>query len=188
MRILVEPDPILNEPSLPLEPGELKAFKNTARQMAKLMYQADGVGLAAPQVGIKKRMFVVDGDANLELEEDEPRPTSHPLFFINPRIIRLWGKQEEASEGCLSIPGINVKVKRPTKVELEALDLDGQLFRFKAAGFLARALQHEYDHLDGITMFDRLDPITRLEALRQYNDRQAAAAEGTARTADRSRS
>ncbi|MDR1016087.1 MAG: peptide deformylase [Coriobacteriales bacterium] len=175
MQIIIEPNPILNQVSEPVSPEELPGMRRSAEQMAEVMAAADGVGLAAIQVGLPHRLFVVDGNANIEVEEGEPRPEIVPLYFINPEVVRSWGKPEEAKEGCLSIPGISVPITRPSRVEIKALDLDGKPFTIKAKGFLARALQHEYDHLDGITMFERLDPITRLDALRSYADAQAEA-------------
>lgn len=116
--------------------------------MAETMYDADGVGLAAPQIGISKRLIVVD-----VLDE------SGLLKLINPVIVDGEGK-DTAVEGCLSIPGASGEVERSAKITVQALDPQGKTVTICAAGLLARALQHEIDHLDGILFIDR---ATRME-------------------------
>jgi len=110
--------------------------------MAETMYQADGVGLAAPQVGILKRIIVIDiGDGIIEL--------------INPEI--LWEKgEQDGEEGCLSIPGYSANVKRPAKVKVKGLNRKGEEIEIVGEGLLARALCHEIDHLNGILFIDRV--------------------------------
>ncbi|MDR3052529.1 MAG: peptide deformylase, partial [Coriobacteriales bacterium] len=154
MRIITAPDPVLRTACAPIAPSEIKRFKPIARQMAKLMYKSQGCGLAAPQVGISKCLIVVDIDPDAE--------ETGPLFFINPVIKRTGGEKIEGDEGCLSIPGISVPIKRWEIIEVEALDLEGDSFTVEAEGFPARALQHELDHLRGTTMFEHLDPIARI--------------------------
>lgn len=121
--------------------------------MFATMYVEEGVGLAAPQVGRSLRVFVID----LE-EEGRPRVTR---AFVNPVIVERSDATMVGEEGCLSIPTLRADVKRPSRVVVEALDADGTPFRLEAEGLLARALQHEQDHLDGILFLDRLGPITR---------------------------
>jgi peptide deformylase len=166
MRILVAPHPALREKCQPVAPDEIKRLRSTVKQMAKLMYKSQGCGLAAPQVGISKRLVVID--VTQPDDEGEVRE-KNPLVFINPVITRQEGEKEVCEEGCLSIPGIQIPIERFGVVEVEALDLEGEPFTLEAEGFFARALQHEIDHLEGKTMFEHLDPIERIEALKEYD-------------------
>ncbi len=168
MHIVVAPDPVLRTKCEPVNVKEIKKIKGIAKQMAKLMYKNQGCGLAAPQVGISKRLVVVDCD-----QEDGKKD---PMFFINPVIVTKGGDEVECDEGCLSIPGISISIKRHEQVTVEALDLNGDVFRLEAADFLARCLQHEIDHLDGQTMFEHLDPIRRIQAFQEYEAALAAGA------------
>ena len=119
-----------------------KRLRTLLDDMADTMYKADGVGLAAPQVGILKRVVVIDvGDGLIEL--------------INPEIIESEG-EEIGVEGCLSVPGRRGTVKRPTKVVVRALDKKGREIELTAEGFLARAVCHELDHLDGTVYVDKM--------------------------------
>ena len=121
------------------------------KDMAETMYKADGVGLAAPQIGILKRVVVIDiGEGLLEL--------------INPRIIAQSGEQLEV-EGCLSIPGVLGEVKRPERVTVEALNRTGEKITIEGADLLARALCHEIDHLDGILFKDKVERIIDKEEM-----------------------
>lgn len=134
---------------------ECKPVKNVNRRTATLiedmfetMYAANGVGLAAPQVGILKRIFVVDvGD------EDGNKK---PILFINPEIVETSGEQE-GFEGCLSVPGKSGHVKRPNKVVVRAFNQDMQEFELEAEGFMARAILHENDHLNGVVYVDLVE-------------------------------
>jgi len=141
-------DDVLREKAMAvpkITPNIIKLLNN----MAKTMYSAKGVGLAAPQVGISKRVIVVDtGDGLHEL--------------INPEIIRSAG-QEIDNEACLSIPGLMGEVARATFVEVKALDRSGKEYRLQAKDFLARALQHEIDHLDGVLFVDRAQNISKIK-------------------------
>ena len=166
MRIVLAPNPVLREKSEPISLEEIKKFRSTAKQMAKLMYKNQGCGLAAPQVGIGKRLIVVDVTPP---DEDGKVAEQNPTFFINPVITKMWGDKQLEDEGCLSIPGIQVPIERYNNVIIEALDLDGEPFTVEAEGFHARALQHEMDHLDGTRMFEHLNAIDRIEALKEYD-------------------
>ncbi len=117
--------------------------------MVETMYDEAGIGLAAPQVGISSRLMVVGHD-----ERREPRA------LINPRIVDRGG-QVTAEEGCLSIPGVFAQVTRAEWVDVEAKDVDGQPVKIHGRGLLARVLQHEIDHLDGVLFIDHLDPVAR---------------------------
>lgn len=122
--------------------------------MLQAMYKAPGLGLAAPQIGVQKKIFVYDID-------DEP------ITLINPRIVESSGEWVY-DEGCLSIPGLYVEMLRPKQVLLEAVDLDGNEIRIEADELLARLFQHELDHLNGVLMFDRMTADQRTEALAEY--------------------
>ena len=129
--------------------------------MFETMYDAAGVGLAGPQVGILKRICVIDcGD--------------EPYVFINPRIVESDGEQT-GDEGCLSLPGITVPITRKTWAKVKYLDLDFRERYIEGDGLLGRCLQHEIDHLDGKTLIESCDPVVRMDVLRQY---QAALAAG----------
>ena len=144
-------DPILRQKAAPVAKvdPDLAGF---VAGMFECMYRADGIGLAAPQVGLLRRVFVLD-----VLPEDAPRVKR---AFVNPVIVKKEGSAV-AEEGCLSIPGIRHDVKRAERVIVEAMDETGAPFRMEAEGLLARAIQHETDHLDGVLFVDRLSAIQR---------------------------
>ncbi len=146
MRIRREGDPVLRQKAKPVERITRRIVK-TLKEMEETMYAAEGVGLAAPQVGLLHRMFVVDvGDG--------------PLHLINPEFTWSDGSVVDR-EGCLSIPGVWGYVERYERVRLAALDPKGKSVRLEAEGLLARALQHEMDHLDGILFTDKATGISR---------------------------
>ena len=134
---------------------ECKTVKDVTRRtriliedMFDTMYEANGVGLAAPQVGVLKKIFVVDvGDSE---------GNKHPFVFINPEIIDREGVQV-GFEGCLSVPGKSGKVARAEKVRVKAFNENMEEFELEASGFLARAIQHEYDHLNGVVYVDKVE-------------------------------
>ena len=165
MHIILAPNPVLREKSKPVALDEIAGLRATALQMAELMYQSQGCGLAAPQVGLGKRLIVIDVTPP---DEDGVVPEKDPVFYINPQVKRLWGEKEVDEEGCLSIPGIQVPIERYNNIKVEALDLNGRRFTVEAEGFHARALQHELDHLEGTTMFEHVDPIARIEVFKEY--------------------
>jgi peptide deformylase len=128
------------------------SLKQLADDMLETMYAAPGVGLAAPQVGIQKRMFVYDaGDG--------------PSVVVNPRISESSGEWTY-EEGCLSVPGLSWPIVRPRDILLEGLDLEGNEIAVEAEEYLARVYQHEVDHLDGVLLIERLDPDQRKQAMR----------------------
>jgi peptide deformylase len=141
------------DPVLRRRAAEIKEItpdlSRTIADMVETMYDEAGIGLAAPQVGISLRLMVVGHD-----ERREPRA------LINPAIVDRGG-EVTAEEGCLSIPGIFAQVKRAEWVDVEAKDVDGQPVKIHGRGLLARVLQHEMDHLDGVLFIDHLDPVTR---------------------------
>ena len=136
-------DPVLNKVCLPVK-EMTDRNKELISDMFETMYEANGVGLAAPQVGVLKRIFVIDTTG-----ED-------PLVFINPEITEASGTQT-GYEGCLSLPGKTGTVTRPEKVKAKALDIDMKPFEIEAEGLLARAICHEFDHLEGHLYTEKLE-------------------------------
>ncbi|MEX0912372.1 MAG: peptide deformylase [Gemmatimonadota bacterium] len=132
-------------------------------EMYEAMYEAEGIGLAGPQVGVSKRVLVVDLKS-----EDHPR-----LALINPTVLDRSKDQEKEEEGCLSIPGVSALVERPTEVVVEATDAEGQPIRIEAEGLLARCLQHEIDHLDGVLFIDHLSALKRSMLVKKYKQLRA---------------
>ena len=165
--IVQSPNPILNQVCDPCDLGD-KSLKKLAKQMAKAMYKNDGCGIAAPQLGVTKRLVVIDCDQD-EGEQD-------PIVLVNPVLVDTQGDPVVAGEGCLSCPGISVPIARPPFARVRYFDLDGEEWEIEGDDLLGRCLQHELDHLDGITMFERCDPMTRIEALRDYEIALAAGA------------
>ncbi len=141
--------------------------RRLARDMFDTMYQAEGIGLAGPQVGVSRRIVVAD-----VTNEDESR---HVHALINPVIVESSRRTDKATEGCLSIPGIEEKVTRSVRVTVDAVSLDGDAVRIEADGMLARALQHEVDHLDGVLFIDRLSPLKRGILLKKWRKMQGGA-------------
>ena len=136
-----------------------KALQVLIDDMVETMHAANGLGLAAPQIGVLERVIVI------QLPENEEDPQSGKLFALcNPRIIRADG-EEEAEEGCLCLPGFVGEVKRATSVTVKAQDRRGKKVRIKAEGFLARAFQHESDHLNGILYIDRVESPDKLRRI-----------------------
>ena len=127
--------------------------------MYETMYQADGAGLAAPQIGLSVRIFVVDA-SKVESEEDESLPDFKKVF-INPHIIEEEGEEWEFNEGCLSIPNIREDVKRKPRLRLKYLDENFKEYDEYFDGFKARIIQHEMDHLNGILFTDRISPLRK---------------------------
>jgi peptide deformylase len=145
-RIVTLGDPVLREKAKPVEKVNA-AVRRLLDDMAETMYDARGIGLAAPQVGVAKRVIVVDAGQGL-------------YQLINPEIIEAQGTETDR-EGCLSIPGVWGEVSRAVQVTVRALNREGETVEVEAEGLFARALQHEIDHLDGILFIDRALKIIR---------------------------
>lgn len=165
VNIVTSPNPLLNTVCEPCEVGD-KSLKKLAKQMVKAMYKNDGCGLAAPQLGVTKRLVVID------CEEEQ----GNPIVLVNPEILETKGEPVTDDEGCLSCPGVAVPIKRPPWARVRYFDLDGEEWIIEGDGLLGRCLQHEIDHLDGVTLFERCDPITRLRVLNEYEIARAAGA------------
>ncbi|HEX8832104.1 MAG TPA: peptide deformylase [Longimicrobium sp.] len=136
-------------------------FEPLIRDMFETMYDARGIGLAGPQVGISQRLIVVDVN-------DEGGKALGPTALFNPRVVESSAETDRGEEGCLSIPGVTGVVERPWRVVVEAQDREGKPVRIEAEDMLARCLQHEIDHLDGVLFIDRLSPLKRNMVLRKY--------------------
>ena len=151
---------VLRKKAEPVNPDEINdEMRKLFDDMFETMHEADGVGLAAPQVGISKRFFVVVSD-------DDVR-----RVFINPQIIGTSANLTDYEEGCLSLPGVSETIKRPEKVTVQALNEHGKPFTLEADGLLARIIQHENDHLDGIVYIDRGDPEFAAKTAAQFQRR-----------------
>ena len=155
--IRIYPDPVLRQRCARVDRFD-DELRRLADDMVATVHAAPGVGLAAPQVGDGRRLAVVD----LSVGEDPAQ--LHVL--VNPRILAAEGSESEV-EGCLSIPDVSDKVERPQRIQLAAQDLDGEPFELPAEGWLARAICHEIDHLDGVLFIDRLRGLRRDRVRRQ---------------------
>ena len=149
--IVIYGDPVLRERANPIETID-QDVKDLVASMIATLKSANGLGLAAPQVGVSSRLFIVDLSA-VDLTEDV-------RVFINPEIIETWG-QTSMEEGCLSFPGIFQRVTRPEEVKVKATDINGNEFTLEASGILARAILHENDHLEGKLFIDYLSSLSR---------------------------
>jgi len=159
-------DPILRKPTRFIEKEELD-LKKLSEDMFETMYSASGVGLAAPQIGMNIRMFVVDGtpfsEKDEDDEDDEPDLSlvDFKKVFINPEILEEDGKEWAFEEGCLSIPGIRGDVYRPERVKITYRDIDWNEYTEEYTGMAARIIQHEYDHLLGKLFVDYLSTLKK---------------------------
>jgi peptide deformylase len=165
LRIIHYPDPRLRRKGVEV-PQITDEVRRIAERMIVLMQEADGIGLAAPQVGIPWRMFVahVPPTEKRSAEADPPTATTGPSVYINPVLSDPRGEMEGYEEGCLSLPEITGEVLRPTIITITATDLEGNRFTRTGAGLLARCWQHETDHLDGILILDRMSQLSRLKS------------------------
>ena len=158
LNILKEPDPILRKKSTPVTIVD-KSIKKLLHDMLETMYAAPGIGLAAAQVGILKRLVVID------LAKDGEKKS--PIFFVNPVITWKSDILEKKEEGCLSIPDYFAEIKRPNACHVKYLDQHGKEKQLKAEGLLATCIQHEIDHCDGILFIDYLSKLKRMFILKK---------------------
>jgi peptide deformylase len=158
MEILHYPNPVLAEKSLPVETFD-ESLRQVAADMAETMYDAPGVGLAAPQVGVLLRMVVIDCSGSEEPDD--------LIVAINPEIVERDGDCME-EEGCLSVPGYYARIARSAHVKVRYQDLDGETQEREADELLAVAIQHEIDHLDGVLFVDRLSSLKRSMFRKKY--------------------
>ena len=158
LKIILYPDPRLKKVSQPVTAFD-ERLRLLAARMFELMREAKGVGLAAPQVGENVRLFVM----NSTQQPGDDR------VYVNP-VLSDGDGDEEQEEGCLSLPGIHVKITRPRKVHMQAQDLDGRPIEEVAEGFPARVWQHEFDHLNGTMLTDRMGPVAKMANRRILNE------------------
>jgi len=142
LNIIINPHPTLRKKAKEVKEKEIEKMQKFIRDMEKTMLKKDGIGLAANQVDVLKRIIIVN-------------TKDGPLALINPKISRKSFKKEEAEEGCLSIPGVYGTVKRHYRITVSAYTRDATKIKMKAAGLFARVIQHEVDHLDGILFIDK---------------------------------
>lgn len=169
LAIVSYPDPVLRRKAKPV--GKVDdEVRAVAARMIQLMFEAEGIGLAAPQVGLSWRLFVAHvpptnagDDHPRSPEADPPTATRHPVVYINPVLSKPEGPLEPFDEGCLSLPEIRGRVMRPELITISAIGVDGKPFSQRAGGLLARCWQHEMDHLDGVLIIDRFTQGARLK-------------------------
>jgi len=164
--IVLMGDPVLREEALEVTNFN-RDLRSLVRDLYESMYHAEGVGLAAPQIGISKRVIVID-----LRKDDEPDVR---LALINPRVVWHSDETDKSAEGCLSIPGLEEVVERASDVHVEGVDPDGRAVRVEAQDLLARVLQHEIDHLDGILFVDRVSGLKRRMLMKKWKKLRAEA-------------
>lgn len=155
-RITHYPARVLATPAQSVENID-RDIRQLVKKMTDIMLENRGVGLAAPQAGVPLRLFIISLDASRE----------NVKVFINPTVTPITGAFESVEEGCLSVPGIHTKIRRFKKCKVTATDLDGNEFTEEAEGLYARALQHEYDHIEGMTITDRMSSVAKIAHRRQ---------------------
>ena len=163
--IVLYPHPVLRQRAKPVASVDA-SIRGLVEEMFDLMRAEEGAGIAAPQVGEALRIFVTE-----EREEE-----GHPArVYINPVLSGFDGQLEEYDEGCLSLPGIRGNIRRPPKAVIEAIDLEGKPLRLESDQFMARVWQHEFDHLEGTLILDRMTVLDRLRVRRLVKDLEADA-------------
>ena len=163
--ILVEPNKILREKSLAVEKVD-KDLQKLMDDMLETMYAAPGIGLAAIQVGVPKRVIVMD-----LAKKDEPK---NPMYFVNPEIIKKSENNSTYEEGCLSVPGQFAEIDRPNRCHVKYLDYYGEEKEIKAEGMLATCIQHEMDHLEGILFIDYLSKLKKTIIIKKLSKQKKA--------------
>ena len=170
-QILTEPNKILREKSLFVEKVD-KDLQKLMDDMLETMYAAPGIGLAAIQVGVPKRVIVMDiGSRNTAetLNDNTHIEKKSPMYFVNPEIIEKSEHNSTYEEGCLSVPGQFAEVDRPAKCHIKYLDYHGQPKEIKAEGMLATCIQHEMDHLEGILFIDYLSKLKKTMIIKKLS-------------------
>ena len=158
-KILTEPNKILREKSLRVENVD-KDIQRLMDDMLETLYAAPGIGLAAIQVGVAKRVIVMDTSRDRDRDKDK-EPKKNPMYFVNPEIV--WKSEDKFTyeEGCLSVPNQFAEINRPKQCHVKHLDYNGQPQELKADGLLSTCIQHEIDHLEGILFIDYLSKLKK---------------------------
>ncbi|MHC6202577.1 peptide deformylase [Breznakiellaceae bacterium SP9] len=159
MEILKLGNELLRQKAVPVKNFN-QDLLTTSLELIEMLHKSKGIGLAGPQVGLSQRIFAVHVDGDV------------PRVFINPSIIETSLEQENYEEGCLSIPGFFAKVTRPRQIKVQAWNEKGRAFTLEATDILARTIQHEYDHLEGVLFIDRIPEPKRLRLLEKYEKKQ----------------
>ena len=167
LQIYVAPHSVLKKKTTPVEGGVTDDLRKLMDDMLDTMYTCDGIGLAAPQVGVSERVLVIDINQPKECDLSPKKKRGKPQFFMNPEI--LWSSEDLRiyNEGCLSVPGQYADVARSDKIRLKYLDYDGKTQEIEADGLLATVLQHEIDHLNGVLFIDHLSSLKRSILMRK---------------------
>jgi len=165
-KVIIKGDPLLRRRSREIK-EVTQRIRTLADDMWETMYDAQGVGLAAPQVGVLRRIVVIDvtepPEEDEEGEEPKPEPEVVKYVLINPEIIEISDEKVKTNEGCLSVPGKIGVVERPARVKVRAMDIDGEFFEVEGEGMLAKALLHEIDHLEGVLYTDIAESVEEVE-------------------------
>ena len=176
MDVVVYPDPVLRRGGKTIESFDTE-LEQLAAQMFEAMYAEGGVGLAAPQVAIEQKLLVLNPTGSTDDRSGEK-------VLINPKITRKKGR-EYGEEGCLSFPGIYAEIERPERCKVKACDVDGQPIELEFDGFVSRIVQHEYDHLEGVLLVDRMSSADKVrhraaleDLIADYKEQRATAAKG----------
>ena len=151
-------DPVLRRPAKPVETINDET-RQICEQMVEAMIRAEGVGLASPQIGISQQIIILDVEGEFHI-------------LINPKLVETSEELEETIEGCLSVPGVNAPVMRSQRATIIGTTLDGEQVELTGEGYLARAIQHEMDHLNGNLFVDRLSPARRRSVVKEYERKQ----------------
>jgi len=162
-KILTEPDKILRKKSLKVDQVD-KNLQNLMDDMLETMYAAPGIGLAAIQVGVPKRVIVLDigsRDKTENKNDEKQKEIKNPMYFVNPEIITKSSSNSTYEEGCLSVPGQFAEIERPEKCHIKYIDYYGQHKELFAEGMLATCIQHEMDHLEGVLFIDYLSKLKK---------------------------
>jgi peptide deformylase len=171
--IVKYPDPRLRQPTRPVTAVTDEIRKHVA-DMTDTMYSANGAGIAAIQIGVMDRIYIIDAAVTGGREEDPP------VVFLNPEFVWLSDETVSADEGCLSFPGVFVPIKRSLRARVRAMNMEGEMFELEGEGLCARAMQHEADHLNGRLLVDFVGPLKKQMIARKLKRDAEAEAEEAA--------
>ncbi|MBE7175552.1 MAG: peptide deformylase [Mucilaginibacter polytrichastri] len=160
-------DPVLKKRATDIDPAEYPNIKQLVEDMFETMYAAKGVGLAAPQIGLSMRVFVIDASS---FDEDEPELKDFKKVFINAKMCEETGEEWDFKEGCLSIPDIRENVRRNADIRISYFDENWKHYEENFSGMAARIIQHEYDHIEGKLLTDRISPLRKRLIQKKLSD------------------